>query len=338
MLKWTLRIAGAAVLLLGLLVTAFLISPRPGAFVVRTLFDMDNASLQAAQEPSRRADVTAVEDIPYREGDTDALLDVYFPQNTPEGAKLPTLVWTHGGAWLQGSRKYYVPFFQSYANEGFAVVAIGYTLAPNKTYPTPVLQLNDALKFITANADRFHIDTDRIFLGGDSAGSQITSQVATLTTSPDYARLMGVEPALKPEQLDGLILHCGFYDLNKFAHSAEVTPVRFLRFGLKTMVWAYSGYRIPPEEMLDQMSAYKHATPDFPPTFISGGNADPVTDAYSRPFAEKLTSMGVPVTTLFFAPDHPAQLAHEYQFRLNEPDAQRAFRESVAFLKERAGN
>lgn len=336
MLKWIARIFGVLVILVGVVIAAFIISPRPSAWVVKTLFDMDNESLQAAQESSRRNDVTAMNDISYREGDSDALLDVYYPANTPEGAKLPTLVWTHGGAWIQGSRKYYVPFFQNYAKEGFTVVAVGYTLAPNKQYPTPVIQLNDALKYITANADRLKIDKDRIFMAGDSAGSQITSQVATLVTNPEYAARMKLTPAISPEQLRGLILHCGFYDLKKFAASAEISPVAFLRFGMTAMIWAYTGSKTPSAEMLDEMSAINHATAAYPATFISGGNADPLTDAFSKPFAEKLVSMGVPVTTLFFPPDHPVQLGHEYQFRLDQPDAQRALKESVEFLKARA--
>lgn len=333
MLKWLVRIAVVVVILGGAVWAAFMLSPRPGAWVVKTLFDMDNASLQAAMEPSRRTDVTAINDIPYREGDPDALMDVYFPANTAAGDRLPTLVWTHGGAWIQGSRKYYAPFFQSYANRGFTVVAVGYTLAPNKQYPTPVLQLNDALRYIDRNADRLHVDRSSIFMAGDSAGAQITSQVATLVTSPEYAARMKVEPGIRADQLRGAILHCGFYDIAKFAQSAEVTPVRFLRFGMGAMLWAYTGSKEPSAEMLDEMSAFNHATATYPPVFISGGNGDPLTDAYSKPFAEKLSGMGVPVTTLFFPAEHEPKLAHEYQFRLDQPDAKRAFDETVAFMR-----
>jgi acetyl esterase len=336
MLKWVLRLLAFLLVVVVVVVAAFMISPRPGAFVVKTLFDMDNESLQAALESSRRSDVTAIDDVQYRENDADAFLDVYYPANTPAGTRLPTLFWTHGGAWIQGSRKYYTPFFQTYANQGFTVVAVGYSLAPGKQYPTPVVQLNDALKYVVANADRFHVDPTRIFMAGDSAGSQITSQVATLITSPDYAARMTIRPAIAPEQLRGVILHCGFYDLAKFAESAEMSPVRFLRFGMTSMIWAYTGSRTPSPQMLDEMSAYNHATNKFPATFISGGNGDPLTDAYSKPFAEKLQSMGVDVTTLFFPPEHEPKLAHEYQFRMNQPDAQRAFRESVEFLKRRS--
>lgn len=333
MLKWLFRIVVVLVVVVIVIAAAFMMSPRPGAFVVKALFDMDNKSLQADLEGSRKSNVASIDNINYREGDADAYLDVYFPSNTAAGTKLPTLVWTHGGAWIQGSRKYYVPFFQSYADQGFTVVAVGYTLAPNRQYPTPVLQLNDALKYIAANSEQLHVDAERIFMGGDSAGSQITSQVANLISSTEYAARMTIQPAIKREQLKGVILHCGFYDLAKFAESAEVTPVRFLRFGMSTMIWAYTGSREPSPRLLDEMSAINHATASYPPVFISGGNGDPLTDAYSKPFAEKLKSLGGDVTTLFFAPDHEPKLGHEYQFRLNQPDAKLAFDESVKFLR-----
>jgi hypothetical protein len=40
------------------------------------------------------------------------------------------------------------------------------------------------------------------------------------------------------------------------------------------------------------MSAFYYLTPEFPATFSSGGNGDPLTDAYSKPFAEKLEELG----------------------------------------------
>ena len=38
--------------------------------------------------------------------------------------------------------------------------------------------------------------------------------MATLTVNPAYANLLGVEPALRKEDLAATILHCGVYDLD----------------------------------------------------------------------------------------------------------------------------
>ncbi len=63
-------------------------------------------------------------------------------------------------------------------------------------YPLAVHQLNDALAYIDAHADELGVDPNQIVLAGDSAGGQLASQMATLMTSPDYADIMGITPAL----------------------------------------------------------------------------------------------------------------------------------------------
>ena len=73
-------------------------------------------------------------------------------------------------------------------------------------------------------------------------------------------------------------------------------------------------------------------TADFPPTWISGGNADPLTDAQSKPFAARLTTLGVPVTSVFYDEGHVPALPHEYQFHLDRADAQTALDSTLAFL------
>ncbi|HSD56275.1 MAG TPA: alpha/beta hydrolase, partial [Candidatus Saccharimonadales bacterium] len=132
--------------------------------------------------------VAVEHDRQYRVGDKDALLDVYMPKDAVrEHKSLPVVVWTHGGAWLSGDKTNDVPYFKRLANEGFVVVAINYSLAPGKTYPTAVHQLNAALRYVDTNVASFAGNPNQILLAGDSAGAQLSSQVAALTTSPEYA-------------------------------------------------------------------------------------------------------------------------------------------------------
>ena len=46
----------------------------------------------------------------------------------------------------------------------------------------------------------------------------------------------------------------------------------------------------------------------------------------------------MPVTTFFFAEDHQPVLGHEYQFKLDDADAQEAFTRTLTFLAERSAN
>jgi acetyl esterase/lipase len=141
-------------------------------------------------------------------------------------------------------------------------------------------------------------------------------------------------PALKPEQVRGMVLNCGIYEMTSLIGSKGL-----LGWGDDISMWAYTGDRdLTGSPALSQMSSIRYVTEDFPPTFISGGNADPLTDMESKPMAQRLTELGVDVTTLFWPADYTPPLPHEYQFRLNLDAAQTALTETLAFLETSIGS
>ena len=330
-LRNTLLVLGALVVTVWL---TFLLSPWPGALVVRALFDAGAARTRDAQTAFAPQGVAVILGEAYRGNDADAFLDVYFPGDTEADARLPVLIWTHGGGWLSGSNRDTPVYFQLIAQQGFAVISLNYSLAPGAPYPTALHQINDALAFIARNAGRFHADMDRVFMAGDSAGAQLTSQLAAAITDPGYAAEIKLQPALASAQLRGLILHCGLYDLIAFNERAAKAG-GFIGWGSHKMLWAFTGSRTPDVALLREASTIVHVTSAFPPVFISGGNGDPLTLHQSEPLAVRLRQLGVPVTTFFFAKDHKPVLNHEYQFELQEHDARDALRRTLEFLRER---
>jgi acetyl esterase len=311
----------------------FRVSPAPGAWVIRSVFDRNGAKILAALEKHQPTiAITSMLNQQYRKNDTDAKLDVYYPTATPKDAVLPTIIWTHGGAWISGDKANDTPYFKLLAAEGFTVVALDYSLAPEHQYPTPVYQLNDAYAYLQKNTARFHIDANKFILAGDSAGAQLTSQMGAIVTNPEYARTVGVAPSLKPSQLKGLVLNCGIYMMDGLTEPDPALP-KLIGWGDDISVWAYSGTKDFSDPVIKQMSAYYHVTKDYPPVYITGGNADPLTNAQARPFADLLTSLGVSVTKNFFADDHKPALPHEYQFNLDNQDGVTAFQKTIEFAR-----
>jgi len=330
-LLWTIGTIGAIVIASIVVIN---LTPWPGAMLIRYEFESGASDVKAAMEKHTPQGVASIIDEQYRPGDDDAFLDVYFPETADAaGVQLPTLIWTHGGAWISGHKDDAAPYFQLIANEGYSVISLGYSIAPEHDYPLPILQVNDALAYIGQNADRFHVDMDRIVMAGDSAGAQITSQIAAIITNPAYAADMDVTPSLGPDQLRGVILFCGIFDMKTFMDQASLAS-GLLQWGTKTAVWAYTGTRDTDSTALQQMSTINFVTVSFPPTFISGGNADPLTDHQSRPLASKLDELGVETTGIFYADDHEPKLAHEYQFNLDNADGQAALQGLLEFLQE----
>lgn len=331
--KYLLIVGAALIVLVGVVYVSFQVSPWPGALVIRAAFDRGGRqTLQAMEAKLPDYPVTVLPGLQYRPHDKDALLDVYIPNMALAGhTTLPAVVWTHGGGWLSGDKTDNKPYFKWLASRGYVVVALNYSLAPGKQYPAQVRQLNDAHAYIQANAAQYHLNPDKIVLAGDSAGAQLSSQMAALITNPDYAKEAGIKPSLGRSQLAGVILFCGIYKVESLAEPAPSLP-RIIDWGDSVTVWAYTGTRDESNPVIQQMSAYYHATSDYPPTFISGGNADPLTDGQSIPFAQKLQSLNVSVTTLFYPAAHKPELPHEYQFTLNH-DGEKAFEQMVQFLK-----
>jgi acetyl esterase len=333
--KLFLSIAGGVLALIIIVMLAFRLSPWPGALIIRAAFTRGGSkTLKAMEAALPDYPVTVYSNQLYRHNDPAATMDVYIPNAVKHTQQmLPTVIWTHGGAWLSGDKTNDAPYFKRLANEGYTVIALNYSLAPGKKYPYALHQLNDAFASVLAGATAFHVNTNKIFLAGDSAGSQLSSQLAAITTNPAYAQEVGVQPSLKPSQLAGVILYCGIYKMEGLATPDPTLP-KIVSWGDDVTVWAYSGTRDRMSPIVHQMSPYYFVTGNFPATFISGGNGDPLTDAQSKPLAQKLQSLGVPVTPLFYAQNHVPSLPHEYQFTFNA-DGENAFTQMTAFLQAR---
>jgi acetyl esterase/lipase len=319
-----------AALVLGLvaaLVAA--LSPWPAALLIRGVFEKGAADTLAEMEPyAPERGVAETLDVPYADAGYDTTFDVFSPDGGD--AALPTVVWIHGGAWISGDKHDVRPYLRTIADRGYTTVALNYTISPETAYPTALGQLNDALAFLVDHADEHRIDPGRLVIAGDSAGAQLTSQLATLVSNPDYAELVGIEPALTREQLRAVVLNCGIFDVSGIPNAPGVGG-----WGFRIALWSYIGDRDWSDHPGgQQMSTLDFVTADFPQTWISGGNGDPLTPTQSRPLATKLDTLGVPVTAVFYPDDHEPSLPHEYQFHLDFADARDALESTVAFLDE----
>jgi acetyl esterase len=306
----------------------YTLSPWPRVLIIRHFFDQDAAKRNAALTRYVPPGIGALYDRSYGTGN-DEYMDVFFPLDSVAGGQeLPAVVWLHGGAFIAGKKSDVGEYLQILAARGFVTVALDYSLAPGAKYPTPVMQANQALAFIEANAKTFHIDPRRIVLAGDSAGAQIAAQVAEVVSSPTYAESMNVKPGFARTRLRGVILFCGVYD------ASQVNPNgKFGQF-LSTVTWSYFGVKnVEKDSRLDQFSILGYLTPEFPPAFISAGNADPL-EPQSRRMAAAIAAKGVPVDKFFFAKQYQPGLPHEYQFYLDLAAARRALNRIGLFVAQ----
>jgi acetyl esterase/lipase len=118
-------------------------------------------------------------------GSAPLLLDL----RVPDGAgPFPVLVFLHSGAWISGDRSG-GPAIRE-AARGYAVASIDYRLAPKFTWPAQIEDCKAAVRWLRANAARFHLDPSRVGVFGTSAGGHLA---AVLGTSAGRAELEGID-------------------------------------------------------------------------------------------------------------------------------------------------
>lgn len=316
------RVFLAILLLCAAGAVAVKVSPWPSAMLIRLVFDhggtLANAALASHVPPGIRSQSA----VSYDPADADAWMDIHRPSSR-DGTALPVIVWIHGGGYVAGSRNDVANYARLLAADGYAVVAVDYSLAPEHRYPLPVHQINRALAFLSAHADRLQLDMSRVVIAGDSAGAQLAAQLALIVTSHEYAKTMAITPAIDAQQLRGVLLFCGPLD----GRSMAVSPSWFAH----TVMWSYYGSAAP-SPAHDTFSIVPRITRDFPPAFITVGNGDPLAPQ-SLALADALRREGVTVDTLFFPATHQPALGHEYQFDLTLPESREALARTHAFLR-----
>lgn len=267
--------------------------------------------------------VIVKKDITYDEHGT--LLDIYYPRT--HKASLPTIMWIHGGGFIGGSKGQTKAYAMTLANEGYMVANINYDLAPGHKYPRPILQGNQALKYLSENAAQYGGDINRLFLGGNSSGSQIASQLAAIISNKKFAERMDIQPSITTEQFKGALLYDGAYNMQ----TVRATP-GFLGSLISLELWSYTGVRhFESYARIGELSTISHVTTDYPPVFLAVGDSDPF-ESQSIAFKEVLEKNKVEVEAILFTGTE-AHLDHDYMMNLDTVPAQQTLDRALDFLK-----
>jgi acetyl esterase len=106
-------------------------------------------------------------------------LRLYRPIGSDAAAKLPVLVYYHGGGWAIGDLETHDTLCRELANgAGCAIVAVGYGLGPEYRFPVAVDDCIAAARWVRTRGSELGIDPTRLAVGGDSAGGNLAAVVA----------------------------------------------------------------------------------------------------------------------------------------------------------------
>jgi acetyl esterase/lipase len=150
-------------------------------------------------------------------GNTVSLtLDLYFPDSAKTGGQNPLVVMIHGGSYLNGDKADVKSECEILADSGFVVASINYRLgwrsgtgqcqgdesSELEAGYRALQDANAAMRFLMANANKFGIDPNWVFIGGMSAGSilamntvYIPNGIAISFMPADYNQLGAINTA-----------------------------------------------------------------------------------------------------------------------------------------------
>jgi acetyl esterase/lipase len=124
--------------------------------------------------------------VPYCEtAGVTVTMDLYLPTNNQPA---PAVVDIHGGSWSAGDKaeSETQPEMEALVQRGYIVASVNYRLAPKYKFPAQLEDVKCAVRFLRANATKYHLDTNRIGALGCSAGGQLAAMLGVTDASAGF--------------------------------------------------------------------------------------------------------------------------------------------------------
>jgi arylformamidase len=195
-------------------------------------------------------------------------LDIY---KTPK-PNAPVMVFTHGGAWRNGTAKDAAFQAEMYMNAGANLVIVDFVQvqdAGGSLLPM-IQQVRSAVAWVYKNAASFSADPDRIFVSGHSSGAHLTGCILVTDWQKDF----GVPAQI----IKGGLLVSGMYDLKPVRLSKRSQYVNFT------------------DEIEQALSSQRHLDKLHAPIIVAYGSQEtPEFQRQNRDFAAAVKAAGKPV-------------------------------------------
>ncbi|MHB8530881.1 MAG: alpha/beta hydrolase [Caulobacteraceae bacterium] len=209
---------------------------------------------------------------------------IYEPETRPEdGAPGPALVYSHGGGWMIFSLDTHDRLMREYAHRsGLLVIGVDYARAPEARFPIALEQVVGVTRWLRGHGPEIGVDPDRVALGGDSAGGNLS-----------FGAALKLRDEGEPKAVAALLLnYTGFQpDCSDAAERAFGGPGFMLNRAEKKRFW--SGYLASPDDARNPLAAPIGARLDgLPPVFLTVAECDILAEQ-NHLMARRLEKAGV---------------------------------------------
>ena len=132
-------------------------------------------------------ELTMIRDLPYATQSDAQKLDIY--RLSKKGKPCPVIMWMHPGGFEEGDKDgsaiaplaivNMIKLVEPMLERGYAVVSINYRLSQEAVFPALMYDVKAAIRWIKANAAKYHFNSEKVAAWGSSAGGYLAAMIAT---------------------------------------------------------------------------------------------------------------------------------------------------------------
>ncbi len=203
-------------------------------------------------------------------------LIIPYQREWKENKKFPILFFIPGSAWHRQEMYNGLLARAELAKRGFAIAEVQYRESELDIFPAQVIDVKKAIRFIYSLAEQFHLDTNNIFISGDSSGGHI-GLLTGLTAA--YGELDAKIHSDISCEVKGIISYCAPTDM-------------FLSEGMgpiENLLGTDKVRNVPDLAQSASCETYLSKDKDIPPILMFHGTQDSLVSlSHSRNFFNKL--------------------------------------------------
>lgn len=222
-------------------------------------------------------------DLPIDLGDATLRARLYVPHGAAE--KPPLLVFFHGGGFVVGSVASHDASVRELADMcGLAILSVDYRLAPEFEAPVAAEDAFRAYLWARVQAGELGVDGERIGVGGDSAGGNVSAVLSQLCRDRGE-RIPELQLLIYP----AVDLTCSSASHNTFARGYLLEQTR--------IDWFLKHYLARDEQRheVEVSPLFAESFEGLPPAIVVTAGFDPLRDE-GEAYAKKLQDAGIEVT------------------------------------------
>jgi len=245
--------------------------------------------------------------------DTGRTLRIHIPEGGPGNG---TLLYLHGGGWILFSLDTHDRLMREYADAaGCAVVGLDYSLAPENPFPSALNEIIACVEWLRAHGTEYGLKTDRLLMGGDSAGGNLTLAAAMMLRD---------KGAALP---DGLLVNYGALDTERRASHQRYDGVPYM-LDVAEMDDFWGAYVSEADRQNPYARVMLGELSGLPATHLCIAECDILLDE-NKEFLNRLRTAGVTAT----AEIYPGATHSFLEAVSVSPTARRAIADSAAWIK-----